>query len=205
MDYYQPLTYDNYYHVYNHGNNQDNIFLEEKNYYFFLEKVKKHLFPVIEIYCYNLLINHFHFLVKVRSEQEIAMVSENWCKEKNIPFKMLDVSKQFSNFFNSYSKSMNKVYFRRGSLFNDRFKRIQIENDNRFSRMIGYIHTNAQHHKLVRDFREWPFSSYHQILENNNSFVNSEAILKWFENKNEFERFHIDFSKSFEYESRWIE
>lgn len=205
MDYHQNLIYDNFYHVYNHGNNQDDIFLEDKNYSFFLEKVRYHLFPVIDVYCYNLLINHFHFLIKVKSELEIKLMSEIWCKDKNIPFKPFDVSKQFSNFFNSYSKSMNKVYFRRGSLFADRFKRIRIENDNRFSQMIGYINTNAQHHKLVSDFREWPHSSYHQIMKNDSTFVKSEEVVKWFGNIKEFENFHLDFSKAIQFEPRWIE
>ncbi|MBC8045630.1 MAG: hypothetical protein H7Y00_02435 [Fimbriimonadaceae bacterium] len=40
MDYYQKLEPDNFYHVYHHGNNKDNLFIEERNYAFFLNKDK---------------------------------------------------------------------------------------------------------------------------------------------------------------------
>lgn len=40
-----------YYHVYNRGNNKENIFIEEKNYNYFLEKVKKYILPIADILC----------------------------------------------------------------------------------------------------------------------------------------------------------
>ncbi len=205
MDYYKQLNFDQFYHVYNHGNNLDNIFLEEKNYSFFLEKVKIHLFPVVNLYCYNLLKNHFHLLIKVKTEDEIKLESEIWCKEKKIPFKFLNVSQQFSNLFNSYSKSINNQYTRRGSLFVKNFKRVEIKSDFKFSKIIGYIHTNAQHHKFVDDFRNWEHTSYHQILNGNNSFVKSKEIIDWFGNIDEFIKFHLDYSKSIKNDSWAIE
>jgi len=205
MNYYKPLIFDTFYHVYNHGNNQDNIFLDENNYPFFLEKIMKYLFPVMDIYCYNLLKNHFHLLIKVKTENEIKLQSELSCTEKKVPFRMLDVSKQFSDLFNSYSKSINKKYSRRGSLFTENFKRVEIKTDNKFSQLIGYIHTNAQHHKMVDDFRDWTHNSYNQILNENNSFVKSNEVLKWFGNIDEYVKFHLDFSKSIKQDHRWIE
>ncbi len=54
-----------FYHIYNRGNNKENIFIEEKNYCHFLNLCKKHLDGVAEVYAYNLLKNHFRLLVKI--------------------------------------------------------------------------------------------------------------------------------------------
>ena len=32
-----PITYGTFYHIYNRGNNRENIFVEERNYAYFLE------------------------------------------------------------------------------------------------------------------------------------------------------------------------
>lgn len=204
MDYHNNLIYGNFYHVYNHGNNRDNIFMEEKNYPFFLGKIKEYLFPVIDLYCYNLLRNHFHLLIKIKSENEILDQSRMWCEEKKIPNKILNISKQFSNCFNSYAKSINNQYSRKGSLFSERFKRVEIKTDSKFSQLIGYIHTNAQHHKFVDDFKDWPHNSYHQILKENNSFVKANEVIQWFGNIEEFVKFHNEYSKSIHQENYWI-
>ena len=57
----QPITEGNYFHIYNRGVNGENIFKEEKNYYFFLAQYKKYCAPVFETLAYALLKNHFHF------------------------------------------------------------------------------------------------------------------------------------------------
>ena len=63
-----PLLYDQYYHIFNRGNNRENIFIEERNYHYFLELYAHHIAPVAETYAYCLLRNHFHLLVRIKSE-----------------------------------------------------------------------------------------------------------------------------------------
>lgn len=50
------------YHIYNQGNNREPIFFQERNYPFFLGKMKKHLSPFGDLICYCLMPNHFHWL-----------------------------------------------------------------------------------------------------------------------------------------------
>ena len=95
------------YHVFNRGNNNENIFIEEKNYYYFLNLVKKHILPIAEVYCYCLLKNHFHLLVRIKDSLQIL---ERFQTKPYTPF---------SNMFNSYTKSINKMYNRTGSLFQE--------------------------------------------------------------------------------------
>ena len=49
---YVNLEPGHYYHVFNQGNNKGNIFLEEKNYAYFLALLKKYILPLTEIYAY---------------------------------------------------------------------------------------------------------------------------------------------------------
>jgi REP element-mobilizing transposase RayT len=66
-----PLLYDTYYHIYNRGNNRENIFIEERNYEYFMALYAKYIEPVAETFAFCLLRNHFHILNRVKSEVEI--------------------------------------------------------------------------------------------------------------------------------------
>jgi hypothetical protein len=66
-----PLLYDTYYHIYNRGVNGEDLFIEERNYDLFLKLFEKHLIPVVDLFGYCLLKNHFHISVRVKSEEEI--------------------------------------------------------------------------------------------------------------------------------------
>ncbi|HEX4372500.1 MAG TPA: hypothetical protein VHZ50_04255, partial [Puia sp.] len=68
MDKLQPLSY---YHIFNHANGDENIFREEENYRFFLEKYVLYIHPVAETLAYCLMPNHFHMLVKIKTEQQL--------------------------------------------------------------------------------------------------------------------------------------
>lgn len=59
---------NNFYHIYNRANGNENLFNEDKNYHFFLEKWNKYISPFAETYCYCLMPNHFHFLILTKSE-----------------------------------------------------------------------------------------------------------------------------------------
>ena len=68
-----PLLPGTFYHIYNRGINGQNIFFEDRNYAFFLKKMAQYLCPVLEVYAYTLLKNHFHLLIKTKNEKEIAL------------------------------------------------------------------------------------------------------------------------------------
>ena len=60
-----------YYHIYNRGINSGQIFISEENYLFFLSKFDKYLSPVCDVLAYCLMPNHFHFLIRVKSEVDL--------------------------------------------------------------------------------------------------------------------------------------
>jgi len=162
---YEPLKEDAYYHIYNCGNNKENIFIEEKNYAYFLSLVKKHLSSVCTILGYFLLKNHFHLLIKTK---------ENVEKKK--------ISQSFSNLFNAYSKSINKQYNRSGSLFKDRFSRIKIEKEEYLINIIIYIHLNPVHHNFTDNFEAYKHSSFKALISDKSTSLDRDFVLNLYEN-----------------------
>jgi putative transposase len=180
----KPLTEGNYFHIYNRGVNGENIFKEEANYYYFLQQYKKYCFDVFETYSYALLKNHFHLFVYVK--ENIIVKRDDGKGEIK-----LNASKQLSHFFNSYAQSVNKSYQRTGPLFESPFERKLVDNDKYFNSMIYYCHYNAQLHQMIEgSFKNWPFSSYHAIIENDNNVVAVDKVLQWFGGKDAFIKQH---------------
>jgi putative transposase len=170
----------------------------------FLKLFEKHLNPVVDLFAYCMMRNHFHFNLRVKSEKEIldtlktlrvSSVSFYHGEHRGVaneqigqPRKPLGsrglgfryVSDQFSNFFNAYAKTINKAYNRTGSLFQHPFGRVPITTDRQFWNVIAYIHQNPQKHKFVKDFRDWKYSSYGIILTKKPTMLKRDIVLDWF-------------------------
>jgi REP element-mobilizing transposase RayT len=167
-----------YYHVYNRGNNKENIFIEEKNYNYFLEKVKKYILPIADIYVYCLLKNHFHIVLRIKDKDKLP---EKFKEKIHLPF---------SNLFNSYSKSINKAYNRTGSLFQEHLQRNRIENETYLKQLIVYVHLNPVKHKFSNDFDSYLHSSYRSYLSDKLSNIDREFVLELFEGLENFKFYH---------------
>lgn len=196
-----PLQYNVYYHIYNRGNNRENIFIQERNYYHFMNLYDKYIAPIADTYAYCLLRNHFHLLVHIKSEQEIITTAKQvhlrhssqenqGTPHHNKPSRSGYPSQQFANLFNAYAKSINYAYGRTGSLFQNPFGRVVITNNRQFLNVITYIHQNPQKHKLVEDFREWKWSSYDPLIPEKPTNINRETVLKWFGSEQEYINLH---------------
>ena len=168
MKYSTPLQCDKYYHIYNHAVGNENIFREGGNYLYFLKKYAELIYPFCNTYAYCLMPNHFHFLIRIRGEDEIVKSYQESKKIKSEIKDDLDFAKiviqQFSNFFNGYAKAFNRKYDRMGALFVDYLKRIEVEDELYFTRLINYIHSNPVHHGFVKKLKDWQYSSYHSII-----------------------------------------
>jgi len=179
-----PLKPGVFYHIYNRGTNREDIFVQERNYRYFLQLYAKHIEPVAETYAYCLLKNHFHVLVRIKDVEE----------QDPKGFQKPLGSIAFSNFFNAYAKSINKAYGRTGSLFQHPFGRIPVLTQSYLIQLVRYIHLNPQKHGLVSDFREWPYSSYPAFVETlkvSETFrVYRDEVLGWFDDAKGFVAAH---------------
>ncbi|MCX2678996.1 hypothetical protein OOZ15_03500 [Galbibacter sp. EGI 63066] len=66
------LSPEGTYHIYNRANGSEQLFLSDENYWYFLRKYDEYINPVADTFCYCLMPNHFHFLVRVKSEEQLA-------------------------------------------------------------------------------------------------------------------------------------
>jgi len=180
----EKLERGKFYHIYNRGNNKEDIFIEERNYDYFLRQYQKYVTAIADTFAYCLMKNHFHLLIRVKTREVSPSISSARPHGS-------DVSQQFSNFFNSYAKSINKMYGRIGSLFQERFRRKEVSGIDSLKVVVQYIHTNPQSHMFVEDFRLYPYSSYQGIARRESSFLLSDEVLSWFGGQEEFERYHL--------------
>jgi REP element-mobilizing transposase RayT len=186
--YLLPLQTNNYYHIYNRAVGRDNLFFNEGNYEYFLKKYTKYISPIADTFAYCLLPNHFHVAIRIKSSQDINL--QSGFRNLTGVDKSKLLSKQFSNFFNSYTKSLNKQQKRSGTLFDRAFKRLLISDKEYFQNIIHYIHFNAVHHGFVRDLRDWRHSSFESFFSPSPSKIKREEAIDWFGNKDAFYQFH---------------
>jgi len=178
-----------YYHIYNHANGSENLFRNRDNYRFFLKKYEQHVIPIAETYTYCLMPNHFHFLVRIKDEDDIIRTFPKFgTLEKD--HRNIFISKQFSNFFSSYTQSFNKVHERRGSLFYKNFKRKRITTELYLKQAIVYIHLNPVYHGLTNDVNKWYYSSYKAICSAKPTLINKKDVLTLFDDLVNFKEYH---------------
>lgn len=158
-----PLEPSCTYHIYNRGNNGDDLFFEERNYAYFLKLYAQHIVPVIETFAYCLMRNHFHLLIRVKDGSRVG-----------------EASHAFGKLFQSYTQAINKAHGCTGSLFEHPFHRRLITTDVYFACALTYIHQNPQKHGFVQDFRDWPHSSYHVLVSDVRTRLMREEVMSRF-------------------------
>lgn len=138
---YKQSAQGTYYHLYNRGNRKKDIFLDEKDYKFYLRKLaeagKKYGFAIIS-YC--LMSKHLHLIVRQNKEYPPA--------------------KFISSIHTSYATVFNKKYKTAGHLFQDRFKQKIIEDDDYMKNLIAYVHLNPVKAGICKFPKEYKWSSY---------------------------------------------
>ncbi len=178
-----PLEPGHYYHIFNRGVNRTNIFNEDRNYAHFLTLYARHVSPVVDTFAYCLLGNHFHLLVRIRTEPVADRSGSELPGQRS-------VIQAFNNWLNAYAKAINKAYDRTGSLFQRRFGRLAVTSERHLVAVVHYIHYNPQKHGFVKNFRDWPHSSYDALLSDKPTRLARSAVLDWFGGQQELRRVH---------------
>ena len=185
-----PLLPEHIYHIYNHANGNENLFREDENYRYFLQRYWEFIDPIAETYAYCLTPNHFHLMVKIRREDEISEYYKLSKNHSGLQDLSGFISKQFSNLFNAYSKAFNKRYNRRGSLFQRPMKRKEVTSDTYYTELILYLHLNPIHHNFTHDPYSWKHSSIHSIDSEMETKVARQEVLNWFGGIDNFHKAH---------------
>jgi putative transposase len=202
------LDEEGIYHVYNRTNNMELLFRNDENRHFFLRRYAFYLRPLIDTYCWCLLSNHFHFLIKIKSAKEIRFellkqvvlndAEKNYIEGKGTS--AIIIEKAFHRFFTSYSMAFNKMFKRTGNLFHRPFKRVNVAKEQHFTQAIVYIHANPVKHKIINDFEKYKWSSWNSLVSDLPTQLKRKELLDWFGNKELFIKAHRDLTQ-FYYES----
>lgn len=182
----ETLEPEKYYHIFNRAVGDERLFKNDTDYIYFLNKIKRFILPVAEVISYCLIPNHFHLFIRTLDEKQIQ-------KNTNLLNPELLIGKlnqSFSNFFNSYTKSINLRYSRKGKLFMLPYKRILVEDESYIISVINYIHRNPIHHGLVENHSDWKYSSYNDYLSENPTIINRGLGLEYFGSQQEFILYH---------------
>lgn len=173
-----PRFFENgiYYHIYNRGNRKQSIFLQNRDYERFLDKVAEYnkKFP-IKIVSYCLMPNHFHFLLQQPTPNSISQFLSVLC--------------------NSHSRYFNVKYETVGSLFQGRFKAKRIDKDEYLIHLSRYIHLNpvklfnfANKEMVVNQLLLYRWSSLPAfLLGKSTDIVDPFPILKYFSTRDSVE------------------
>lgn len=156
-----------YYHVYNRGTRKQNIFIQNRDYKRFLERLGEYKDKFeVSILSYCLMPNHFHLLVKQETDIPIT-------------FFMLRLG-------TSYAKYFNIKYDQVGSLFQGPFKAKLIDSDEYLLQVSRYIHRNPLSISTPGvDLTSYPWSSYASYINGGkDNLVNSAYVLSYFAKSN---------------------
>lgn len=198
MNYFIPLEPNNKYHIFNQAVGNEKLFRNDENYLYFLKKFNEYVTPIATTYSYVLIPNHFHFLIEIKSKEVLYNHYKQIeiSKEKTI-FKRIDelnfeefVMQQFSNFFNSYTKSYNKRFDRKGALFIDYLRRTLVLDEAYLRTLVLYIHQNPIHHNCCLFIDKWKYSSYNSFFTDKPSKIEREEVLSWFGDLENFIHHH---------------
>ncbi len=159
-----PLIAGKYYHLFNRGNNRDRLFYFDCNYDFFIKKYFYYMDPVAETFCYCLLPNHFHFLIRIKDSATDSRY----------------VSNQLRKLFITYAMYINRQECRTGCIISKNFRRIEVNRDEYFISLVRYIHLNPIKHKITNDIYTYRYSTFYKILRNQINDFESAELINWF-------------------------
>ncbi len=128
-------------HILQRGNNKNIIFKDDDDYANFLKLIKRYKKRYFfNIYNYCLMPNHVHLLIQIISKT--------------------DMPKIFQGIFQSFQFHHRKKYDYCGSLYQNRYKSILVENNSYLLECARYIERNPVRAEIVKQFSEYQWSSY---------------------------------------------
>lgn len=166
------------YHVYNRGNRKSEIFFDSKDYLRFLNRLNEYRIQYhVDILCYCLMPNHFHFLLRSKEPLAITGFMLRLCT--------------------SYAKYFNTKYHFVGRLFQERFRAKIVDTDEYLTHLSRYIHLNpvsdnletlcslhstpgVEANKLRATLRNYCWSSYHDYLNGESKICSLDQINAYF-------------------------
>jgi putative transposase len=180
----------------------EKLFWNVDDYHIFLRRLRLHVLSVADIFSYALLPNHFHLLAKIKELDALEPVFQEVKKDKDKTFcpeiAPDFVMERFSNHLNSYAKTFNNQYHRKGGLFIDYYRSVEVLSDRQFRSTAFYIHNNPVRHGYCKNIMDCPWTSFRDIISSYPSWVQKETLLEKFGGRKALIRHHSQYSAPIE-------
>jgi len=131
-----------YYHVYNQGNNKRKLFFTEADYQLFLFKAKSYITPFADIRAYCIMPNHYHFMLHVKEnsmerklfKKEVEGLQKQYLKNNKLigrlrPLRLkvngpneISLHDSIAIIQRSYTRAINRKRSWSGSMFRCNYK-----------------------------------------------------------------------------------
>ena len=188
-----PFVNNEYYHIFNRGVAKMPIFNNVFDYKHFISTLlyyqvdgpkprfsffrKKPIalennIKIVDIICYCLMPNHFHFLLRQKRENGITEF--------------------VSKLSNSYTRYFNVKNERVGPLFQGEFKSVHVGSNEQLLHLSRYIHLNPLIGYVVKELKEYKWSSYLEYLGLAKEICFKDEVLEQFKSAKNYERFVLD-------------
>ncbi len=173
-----PLEPSSCFHLYNEGQRNEAIFVEEEHYIYFISLIQFHIAPIAHVLAYCLLPNHIHLVVQFKNEEEIPAQWRN------------NLSQPLLNLFLSFNQSLQKQLGGGSNVFQKVFKKHLLKDGNQLQKSIVYVHSNAEKHQITDDFKKYTYSSYQNIMLKKDRLVDTNKCLGHFDGLENYLKLH---------------
>lgn len=132
---------------------------------------------IVNIVCYCLMPNHFHFLLQQMRNKGITEF--------------------ISKLSNSYTKYFNTKNKRVGPLLQGEFKSVHVETNEQLLHLSRYIHLNPLVGYKTKNLETYQWSSYLEYLGTNNASTccDKDIIVSQFKHHEAYKQFVVDHEK----------
>lgn len=145
-----PFENNCYYHIYNRWYNKQFIFKNTKDFERFYKLLIKYTLEYslnFKLVSYCFLPNHFH------------MIIHNY----NAGSKISDFMKKLQWNYSIWNRIKYPIEIKQ-PFFEWRFKAKLIKDEEYLAKCMAYVNYNAVKHGVVKDIRDYPYTSYHQLV-----------------------------------------
>lgn len=144
------------YHIMLRGINQQVIFEQSEDYEKFIEVLNKYkAISGYKVFAYCLMSNHIHLVIKEEKES---------------------IEQIIKRIAGSYVYWYNWKYYRKGHLFQDRFRSEPIEDEKYLLTVIRYIHKNPVKAEIIEKLEDYPYSSYKEYIIDESGIVDKDFV-----------------------------
>ena len=199
---YRNIAFNENYHVFNRGNNKQEIFKEERDWIRFLfiilhfqskitfDQIGRHVSHYVQHRMFD--TDKITEIIQNRYVELTSFVlMPNHFHLSLIETKEGGISEYLRRIQDAYTKYFNIKYERTGHLFQGPYKSVHIKNNEQLLYLSAYIHKNSKEITGWKD-KEYlfPWSSYQDFNKNRwGDLLKSNIILEQFEGFKEYQKF----------------